>query len=360
MIQESIQLLIQRQDLTEVQMKESMKEIMEGSATHSQIASFLTALRMKGETIEEVSSAAHVMREKAQSVFDKETNRETNREIFDVVGTGGDGVGSFNVSTATALLLASGGVSVAKHGNRGVSSNCGSADVLQALGVNLSANRKVLSGSIREVGFGFLFAPLMHPAMKHAMVPRRELGIRTVFNLLGPLTNPLSPRLSLIGVYDRQWVEPIAYVLRNLGWRRAMVVHGEDGLDEITTTTRTWISELKDGKVSSYSIDPKDYGIPYSSLESLKGGSPNENAQIILNLLEGKGKETEKEIKTVFSKSTISAKRDILVLNAGACFYIAGISNSIDEGIQKASELLDSQEGIKTLNRVIEFSNQKT
>ncbi len=254
MIKEAISKVVDGENLTEEEAIATMNEIMSGEATPAQIASFITALRLKGETIEEITGCARVMREKA-------TRISTNHPlVVDTCGTGGDGAHTFNISTTAAFVVAGAGVPVAKHGNRSVSSSCGSADVLKALGVNIEVEPDVVSNCINEIGIGFLFAPLLHGAMKYAIGPRREIGIRTIFNILGPLTNPASAQAQVLGVYDGSLTEPLAQVLNNLGSTRVFVVHGEDGLDEITTTTNTRISELADGVVRTYTLSPTEFG----------------------------------------------------------------------------------------------------
>ncbi|MDH4128235.1 MAG: anthranilate phosphoribosyltransferase [Spirochaetota bacterium] len=337
MIKKAIQKVIDKSSLSEKEMIETMNHIMEGKATDAQIASFITALRMKGETIEEITGAAKVMREKATKIF-----IEDGVTCLDVVGTGGDKAHTFNISTTTAIVLAAGGVTVAKHGNRSVSSSCGSADVLKELGVNIEASKVIVERCIRECNIGFLFAPSLHGAMKYAIGPRREIGVRTIFNCLGPLTNPAGADHQLVGVYDNSLVEPIANVLLNLGIHRAMVVHGDDGLDEITTTTKTYVAELSNKTIRTYYIDPKDYGLGYSKLTDLRGGDAKANADITISILSG-----EK-----------GHKRNTVILNAGSAFYIVNLTKSIQEGIKKAEEVIDSGNALNTLNQLIKISNQ--
>ncbi|MDH5680552.1 MAG: anthranilate phosphoribosyltransferase [Spirochaetota bacterium] len=336
MLKKAIQKVIDKESLSEKEMVESMYLIMEGKATDAQIASFITALRMKGETIDEITGAAKVMRDKATRLF-----VEDGITLLDVVGTGGDQSHTFNISTCSAIVTAGGGITVAKHGNRSVSSSCGSADVLKALGVNIEASKETVEKCIKECDIGFLFAPAWHGAMKHAIGPRREIGVRTIFNCLGPLTNPAGADHQLIGVYDNMLVELVAQVLQKLGSKRALVVHGADGLDEITTTTKTYATELNGTKIESYMIDPKDYGISYSSPDDLRGGDDKENADIIRKIFTG-----EK-----------GPKRDIVLLNAGAAFYVAEKTRSIADGISLAAEIIDSGKALKTLERLVEVSN---
>ncbi len=337
MIKKAIQKVIEGKSLSQSEMMDVMNQIMVGHTTDAQIASFITALRMKGETIDEITGAAQVMREKATKI-----DIEPGTLILDVVGTGGDQSHTFNISTCTAILLAASDVVVAKHGNRGVSSACGSADVLKALGVNIEASKEQVKECIKQCNIGFLFAPGLHGAMKYAIGPRREMGVRTIFNLLGPLTNPAGADHLLLGVFNRDLVEPIAKVLINLGIQRALVVHGEDGLDEITTTTKTYVAEVDQKVIQTYHIDPKDYGIAYASPDDLKGDDSERNAEIIKDVLSG-----EK-----------GAYRDIVLLNAASALYIVGKSHTILEGIKKAEEVVDSGRAQETLEQLIRTSNQ--
>jgi anthranilate phosphoribosyltransferase len=335
MIKEAIERVVNREDLKESQMMEAMDEVMEGKATPSQIAAFITALRMKGETVEEVTGAARIMRQKATRIDAR------SPIIVDTVGTGGDCMNTFNISTTTAFVVAAAGITVAKHGNRAVSSSCGSADVLEALGVNISAEPEVVEECIQQIGIGFLFAPRLHGAMKYAIEPRREIGIRTMFNMLGPLTNPAGATSLLIGVYDPRLTEMFAGVLKNLGTKRAFVVHGSDGLDEATVTGETRISELKDNLISTYNINPIDvFGQTYSG-EELVGGDASFNAQITKDILAGKD----------------GTCRKIVLLNAALALMAAEKAQNIREGIAKAEECIDNGTAIKKLQALIELSN---
>lgn len=334
MIKEAINKLVNNEDLSEEESSMAMSEIMNGEATPAQIASFITALRMKGETVDEITGCAKVMREKVTPIKTKADY------VVDTCGTGGDNSHTFNISTISAFVAAGAGVRIAKHGNRAVSSNCGSADVLKALGVNIEADADKVAKCIDEIGIGFLFAPLLHPAMKYAITPRREIGIRTIFNVLGPLTNPAGARRQVLGVYDRNLTEPLAYVLKNLGSDHVLIVHGADGLDEITTTDKTFISELRNGMVYSYTIDPKDFGIPKADKSELIGGNIDENAKTTLDILNGK-------------KGT---KRNIILLNAGAAIVVGGKAKDIDEGIALAEESIDSGKALKKLEMLIKYS----
>ena len=335
MIREAIQKVMAGNALTETEMVETMNEIMEGQTTDAQIACFLTALRLKGETIEEITGAARVMRAKATSVSTRHTL------VVDTCSTGGTGLNHFNISTTSAIVIAGAGVPVAKHGNRGVTRQSGSANVLMALGVNIEISPEQVGQCIDEVGIGFLFAPALHGAMKYAIGPRQEIGIRTIFNALGPLTNPAGAQAQVLGVYAPELTEIHANVLNNLGCQHAFVVHGDDGLDDITTTTTSRVSELRDGTVKTYTLDPTTLGIPRAAPEALLGGAPEENAEIIVNMLKG-----EK-----------GPKRDIVMLNAGAAIVASGKADSLEGGIQLASESIDSGaalaklEGLKTVSK---------
>jgi len=289
---------------------------------------------MKGETIDEITGCAKVMREKVMPI-------KTDADyVVDTCGTGGDNSHTFNISTISALVAAGAGVRIAKHGNRAVSSDCGSADVLKALGVNIDADADKVAKCIDEVGIGFLFAPLLHPAMKYAIAPRREIGIRTIFNILGPLTNPASAKGQVLGVYDEKLTEPLAYVLKNLGSEHVFVVHGADGLDEMTITDKTFVSELKGGMVHTYTIAPEDFGIHKADRSELIGGTIDDNAKIVLNILNG-----EK-----------GAKRDIVLLNAGTAIVAGGKASDIKEGIYLAEESIDSGKALQKLEMLIKYS----
>lgn len=334
-IKEGLNKVISRQDLTIHEMKDVMTDIMEGKATNAQIAGFLVALRMKGETIDEITGAAQVMREKSLKV------RHKLRRVVDTCGTGGDSTGTFNISTVSAFVSAAAGAVVAKHGNRSVSSKSGSADVLEALGVNIDIDEIAESKALDEFGITFLYAVNHHRSMKYAIATRKELGVRTLFNALGPLTNPASASIQLVGVYDGNIVVPIAHALSNLGVSRAMVVHGEDGLDEITVTGKTKVAELKNGKVQEYEIDVEDY-FQKRDLADLKGGNSKENAEIMRKILSGEEK---------------GAKREIVLMNSGVVLYLSGIAESIKEGILLAEDAVDSGKAINKLAEYIDFTN---
>ena len=329
MIKDAINSLIEGKDLSEQDMIGAMSDIMEGQATDAQIASFLTALRIKGETVEEITGAARVMREKVSKINAPEYT-------VDTCGTGGDMSHTFNISTTTALVVAACGLPVAKHGNRSVSSSCGSADVLEALDIKIELEPAKVEECLKTTGFGFMFAPLFHPAMKYAIGPRKELGIRTVFNILGPLTNPAGAKRQVLGVFSDKLTEPLAQVLNNLGVKHAFVVHGEDGLDEMTTTDKTRVSELKDGKVNTYSISAEDLGLVKANKEDLLGGNAEENAKITISILEG-----EK-----------GPRRDIVLLNAAAALIAGDKAGDFNEGLKKASEAVDSGAAREKLEEV--------
>jgi anthranilate phosphoribosyltransferase len=336
MIREVIRKLIERRDLTTEEATQAMNEVMSGEATPAQIAAFIISLRMKGETSEEITGCARVMREKATRV-------DAGAAVaVDTCGTGGDARNTFNISTAAALVAAGAGVTVAKHGNRAVSSHSGSADVLKALGVNIEAPTERVEKCLKEARIGFLFAPLLHGAMKHAIGPRREIGVRTVFNVLGPLTNPAGAKRQLVGVYDASLPPVIATVLRNLGSERCMVVHGDDGLDEITTTGKTLVAELKDGEISTYHLAPEDLGLPKAKLADLTVRTIEEAADAVRSVIGGaKG-----------------PKRDVVLLNAGAAIMVSGQANDLKSGIAKAASSLDSGAAAKALEDLVRITNE--
>src|SRR5215217_2671149 len=308
--------------------------IMSGEATPSQIGAFLMALRVRGETVDEISGAVATMRERMLKV-------EAPDGAIDIVGTGGDNSHSVNISTASAFVIAGCGVPVAKHGNRGLSSLTGAADVLVALGVKIDILPEVIGRCIQEAGVGFMFAPAHHPAMKHVGPTRVELGTRTIFNLLGPLSNPAGVKRQMVGVFSRQWVEPLANVLKNLGSERAFVVHGSDGLDEITTSGTTYMASLEDGKVTTFEIKPEDVGLSVSKPEQLRGGDADSNAAALMDVLKGK--------KGPF--------RDVALLNAAAAIVVAGKAKDLNEGVAVATKSVDSAEAEGRLDRLIAVSN---
>ncbi len=340
MIKDAIAKIIENEDLDEKQMVGVMNEIMGGEATPAQIGSFITALRMKGETIEEISGAAKVMREKATGISTG-VAVDKGEILVDTCGTGGDSSGTFNVSTATAFVVAAAGIPVAKHGNRSVSSHCGSADVLEALGVNLDLSPEQVESCVREVGIGFLFAPMLHGAMKYAIGPRREIGIRTIFNVLGPLTNPAGANVQLLGVYSPDLCEKLARVLGRLGTLRALVVCGSGNVDELTVTGKTEVAELSDGNVRTYSVSPEDVGLGRSKLADLQGGETPEEAALILRDLLG---------------GADGPKRDMLLLNSGAALYAAGNASDLKKGVELAADTIDSGAALARLEALINFS----
>jgi anthranilate phosphoribosyltransferase len=329
MIKEAVHLLVDGIGLSESEMAECMTEIMEGRAADSQIGSFLTALRIKGETVEEITGAARIMRDKAAKISAPEG-------VLDTCGTGGDMSHTFNISTIAALVVVGAGIPVAKHGNRAVSSRSGSADVLEALGVKIDLLPEKVEKCLFETGFGFLFAPLFHPAMKYAIGPRREMGIRTVFNILGPLTNPAGAKRQVLGVFSDRLTEPLARVLGNLGAEDALVVHGEDGLDEITISDGTRASRFLDGKVENAYLTPEDFGVERGKMEDLLGGDKEENAAIAVNILKGeKGR-----------------KRDAVLLNSAAAIMVSGRVSDIFAGYEMAKESIDSGRALKKLEEI--------
>lgn len=334
MIKEAISLITQDINLSEAEMAECMKEIMEGKATDAQIGALLTALRIKGETVEEITAAARIMRQKATMINAPEG-------VIDTCGTGGDMSHTFNISTAVAIVVASVGVPIAKHGNRSVSSRSGSADVLEALGVKIDLSPEKVERCLFETGFGFLFAPLFHPAMKYAIGPRKEIGIRTIFNILGPLTNPAGAKRQILGVFADRLTDPLAQVLGNLGAEDVMVVHGEDGLDEITISDGTKVSRFRDGKIDNFFLTPEDFGLKRSDVKELLGGDKDENAKILLQILKG-----EK-----------GPKRDIVLINSAAALAVAGRIEDFKEGVMIASEAIDSGRAMRKLEDIIKVTN---
>ena len=349
MIKEAIEKIVKRIDLTEDEMRQVFDEIMTGKATLAQIGAFVTALRMKGETVEEITGAARVMREKSLKInagkaavdIDRDDINIDEETIIDTCGTGGSGTNTFNISTTVALVVAGCGLKVAKHGNRAASSQCGSADVLEALGVKLDLGPEAVERCIKEVGIGFMFAPLFHGAMKYAVTPRKEIGIRTIFNLLGPLSNPANATSQVLGVYSADLTEPMAKVLRNLGTRRAMVVYGMDTLDEITITGKTRITELKDGRIRTYYVSPEKFGICKAPLDAIKGGNAAENAFIVSSILKGER----------------GPRRNVVLLNAGAALVVGNKAKDFKSGIKMAEESIDSGKALDKLKKLVEFTN---
>jgi anthranilate phosphoribosyltransferase len=346
-IAEAVRALVDRKDLSRIEAAAAMEAIMSGAATNAQIAAFLTALRMKGETVEELIGFAQVMRQKAVKVRTRASEvvgaTGTDREmLIDTAGTGGDASGTFNVSTATAFVVAGAGLKVAKHGNRSVSSLCGSADVVETLGINIELSAAKVARCVDEVGIGFLYAPLLHTAMKHVMAARREMGIRTVFNMLGPLTNPAGANAQVIGVYSEALTEPLARALAELGTLRAYVVHGDDGLDEISNTGPSHISEVREGVVRSSTVRPEDFGLPRSSLQDLRGGDREENAEIVRHVLAAEA----------------GPRRDIVLMNAAAALVVGGKAHDFKEGVALAAESVDSGAAAAKLAGLIALSQR--
>ncbi|MBI4629384.1 MAG: anthranilate phosphoribosyltransferase [Candidatus Rokubacteria bacterium] len=347
MITEAVRTLIERKNLTRIEAAAAMEAIMSGAATNAQIAAFLTALRMKGETVEELIGFAQVMRQKAVRIRTGPDEvaglTGTDREmLIDTCGTGGDATGTFNVSTATAFVVAGSGLRVAKHGNRSVSSLCGSADVVETLGVSLDLAPAKVARCVEEVGIGFLYAPLLHTAMKHVMAARREMGVRTVFNMLGPLTNPAGANAQVIGVYSPALTEPLARVLAELGTHRAFVVHGADNLDEISNTGESRLSEVREGVVRTFTVRPEDFGLPRASIGDLLGGDREQNAEIIRSILAGDA----------------GPKRDIVLMNASAALVAGARARDLKEGVELAARSIDSGTARGKLERLVAFSRE--
>jgi len=344
---EAVRTLVERHDLTRLEAAAAMEAIMSGAATNAQIAAFLTALRMKGETVEELIGFAQVMRAKVARVGTRGPEMAgltgTDREmLIDTCGTGGDASGSFNVSTATAFVVAGAGLRVAKHGNRSASSLCGSADVVETLGVSLELSAAKVGRCVDEVGIGFLYAPLLHTAMKHVMAARREMGVRTVFNLLGPLTNPAGANAQVIGVAAASLTEPLARVLAELGTFRAFVVHGADGLDEISNTGESRVSEVREGVVRTLTVRPEDFGLPRATIGDLRGGDREQNAEIIRGILRGES----------------GPKRDIVLMNASAALVAGAKARDLKEGVDLASRAIDSGAARGKLEHLIRFTRE--
>lgn len=338
MIKEAIYEVVNKRDLPYETAKSVMNEIMSGEATQAQMGAFLTALRMKGETIDEITACAEVMREKALKL-------NPGLPVMDIVGTGGDEVGTFNISTTSMFVVAAGGVPVAKHGNRSVSSKSGAADVLEQLGINLNLTPAQSEELLKKTSLCFMFAQAYHSSMKYAGPVRREIGIRTIFNILGPLSNPANATMQLLGVYDPALVEPLAKVLQNLGVVRGLVVCGGDGLDEITATGKTQVCEIRYKNIVKYEITPSDYGFKERTLSELIGGSPADNAQITKDILSGKEQ---------------GAKRDVVVLNAGFALYLGKDDCTVEECIHLADELIQSGKAYEKLEEFVRMSKEVT
>ncbi len=338
MIRENIQTLVEGVNLTTNESQQAMREIMSGQATNAQIAAFLTALRMKGETLHELVSFAEVMRENCYNIHPKVEGR-----LVDTCGTGGDKLKTFNISTAAAFVASGSGVAIAKHGNRAVTSRSGSADVLELLGVKLDVDPSVVSKEIEQAGIGFMFAPAFHPAMKYAVSARKEVGIRTTFNLLGPLTNPACANAQVLGVYDQKLTFPVAQTLRSLGCEEAMVVHGLDGLDEISTIGKTSVSHLRNGEIKTFETVPGDFGVKQSNIEELRGATPKENAEILFKILSGKACDSD-------------PKSEIVLVNSAAAIIVGGRASDFKYGVEIARESLRSGAACRKLRALVRAS----
>jgi anthranilate phosphoribosyltransferase len=336
MIKEAIYKLINGADLTFEEAKVVMEEMMDGTATQAQMGAFLTALRLQGETIEEITAFATVMREKGIKI-------KPERDVIDIVGTGGDEVGTFNISTTSAFVVAAGGVPVAKHGNRSVSSKSGAADVLEKLGTNLMLTPGQNEEILNQTGMCFMFAPVYHSSMKYAAPVRKEVGIRTVFNILGPLSNPAAATMQLLGVYDRKLAHPLAQVLSNLGVTRGVVVCGMDGLDEITLTGETTVHEIRNGEITYYTITPEEFGFRRCELAELIGGTPEDNAKITIDILQGIEK---------------GPKRDVILMNAGMCLYLGLDGITLKEGVEMAADMIDSGRAYQKFQEFTKATNE--
>ena len=342
-LKQSLEHILAGNDLSHADMLILMQQVMSGELTPAQIAGLVIALRQKGESVDEISAAATVMRSLSTKVAINDTSH-----LIDTCGTGGDGIQTFNVSTASAFVAAAAGAKVAKHGGRSVSSTCGSADVLEALAVNVNLTPQQVAKCVDEIGIGFMFAPNHHSAMKHAAPVRRELGVRTIFNLLGPLTNPANARRQLMGVFSQDLTLKLAKVLQNLGSEHVLVVHGADGMDEISFTGDTFVAELKDGKISEYTLNPAQFGLPIHALKSIRVENAEQSKAMILDVLCGKS-----------SAGIQSAARDIVLLNAGAAIYVAGLQANIHAGIEHAAQVIDSGQALAKLNALKAMTNKE-
>jgi len=335
-ISQAIRAVIEKKNLNESDMLDVMNSIMTGQTTDAQIGAFLVGLSMKGETIEEITASAKVMRSLATPVEIK-----SDKYLVDTCGTGGDGLGLFNISTASAFVVAAAGGKVAKHGNRSISSKSGSADVLESAGVNLNLSPSLISECITQIGVGFMFAPAHHSAMKHAIGPRKELAVRTIFNVLGPLTNPAKAPNQVMGVYDKNLIEPIANVLKELGSRHVMVVHSDDGLDEFSIADKTYVAELKDGNISTYSVHPEDFGLTLGDLKDIRADNADASLALITEAFSGRN----------------GTAKNIISLNAGAAIYVSGLTTSLQSGIDRANQVLSDGSSQKKLDEYIKISN---
>jgi len=334
MIKGLIKQLLNKKDLSDLQMQQVMQEILSGAVDTADIIAFLTSLNAKGETVGELTAAVNVMLKYVEPIIVDKPN------ILDTCGTGGDKKGSFNISTVTALVASGAGVTVAKHGNRSVSSKCGSADILEALGVHINMDKAKIKRCLEEIGIAFLFAPNLHPAMRFVMPARKQIAQKTMFNILGPLINPARATNQLIGVYSKEWTKPLAQVLHNLGTKHVLVVHGADGLDEVTTTEKTFVAEVKNGSLKDYEIAPEDFGLKRAKFNDLLGGSIAENVKIVQQVLAGEN----------------GSKRDIVLFNSGCAIYAADKADTISEGIKLAEKSIDSGAALKKLELLKEYS----
>ena len=334
MIKDLIKQLINKKDLTATEMQQVMREILSGTTETADIINFLTSLNEKGETVGELTVAVNEMLKYVEPIVLDVEN------ILDTCGTGGDKKGTFNISTITALVASGAGITVAKHGNRSVSSKCGSADILEALGVDINMNKTKIKRCLKEIGIAFLFAPSLHSAMKNVMPARKQIAGKTMFNILGPLINPARATNQLIGVYSKQWTRPLAQVLYNLGSKHVLVVHGADGLDEVTTTDKTFVSEVNNGILRDYEISPEDFGLSRAKISDLSGGSIQENIKIVQDVLDGRK----------------NRARDIVILNAGCAIYAADKTNTIAEGLKIAEKSIDSKAALRKLELLKEYS----
>jgi len=334
-MQAAIRAITERQDLSNEQMQQVMRLIMTGVASDAQIGGFLIGLRMKGETVDEIAAAAKVMRDLATGVTIR------GDHVVDIVGTGGDSSNTFNISTASTFVVAAAGGTVAKHGNRSVSSKSGAADLLEAAGVNLEIAPEQVAQCIEQVGVGFMFAPKHHSAMKHAIGPRKEMGVRTIFNVLGPLTNPAGAPNQLLGVFSKALVEPLAEVLRQLGSNHVLVVHSEDGMDEISIGAPTYVAELKNGNIDTYTVQPEDFGLQRTDIAALAVENAEQSLKVVKSVLAGEA----------------GPSRDIVLLNAGAAIYAADLADSLATGIQRAAEVIDNGEAAAKLDALVALSN---
>ena len=335
MIRQAIFKVSKKEDLTYDEAYRTMDEIMSGAASEVQMSSYLTAMAMKGETIDEITASAEAMRNHCIRLLN-------DVNALEIVGTGGDGSNTFNISTTSSIVISAAGIPVAKHGNRSASSKCGAADVLEELGVNIQLEPDKSLQCLKENNICFLFAQNYHIAMRYVASVRRELGIRTIFNILGPLTNPAGATMQVLGVYDKELVEPLAKVLNNLGVKSALSVYGIDGMDEISVSDKTCVCEIRDGETKSYEIDPSEFGFEKCSIEDLVGGDPKENARITLDILKGQK----------------GPKRNAVVLNSAAGLYVAGAAESIGDGVKIAEDMIDSGKALQQLENFIEFTNR--